>query len=197
MRPAEILGLVEEAAGTRMFEERKAKALKTMAKKASRIDSITSVLREEIVPKLDALRAERAALLLWRKACAEAERVGRVLRAWEWTEARERTARKGAEIEKREREIARVKKDRERFIREGEAAERDAQEIQRRREDELRKGNKLKKGEEEVAELDKALVKIRTQVDIKNASINDEDAKISALQAELKEVNLVPYLSFR
>jgi hypothetical protein len=33
MKPAEILGMVEEAAGTRMFEERKEKAVKTMAKK--------------------------------------------------------------------------------------------------------------------------------------------------------------------
>jgi hypothetical protein len=33
MRPQEILGMVEEAAGTRMFEERKDKAKKTMGKK--------------------------------------------------------------------------------------------------------------------------------------------------------------------
>ncbi len=33
MRPQEILGMVEEAAGTRMFEERKEKAKKTMGKK--------------------------------------------------------------------------------------------------------------------------------------------------------------------
>ena len=43
MKPAEILGMVEEAAGTRMFEERKDKAVKTMAKKDKKVDEIESV----------------------------------------------------------------------------------------------------------------------------------------------------------
>jgi structural maintenance of chromosome 2 len=41
MKPAEILGMVEEAAGTRMFEERK--AMKTMAKKDKKVEEIESV----------------------------------------------------------------------------------------------------------------------------------------------------------
>jgi len=52
MRPKEILGMVEEAAGTRMFEERKDKAKKTMGKKEKRVDEITALLAEEITPKL-------------------------------------------------------------------------------------------------------------------------------------------------
>ncbi|KAH8108251.1 P-loop containing nucleoside triphosphate hydrolase protein [Phellopilus nigrolimitatus] len=55
MRPQEILGMVEEAAGTRMFEEQKDKAKKTMGKKEKRVDEITSLLAEEIIPKLDTL----------------------------------------------------------------------------------------------------------------------------------------------
>lgn len=43
MKPQEILGMVEEAAGTRMFEERKEKALKTMAKKDKKVAEIKSV----------------------------------------------------------------------------------------------------------------------------------------------------------
>jgi len=35
MRPKEILGMVEEAAGTRMFEERKDKAKRRWARKRS------------------------------------------------------------------------------------------------------------------------------------------------------------------
>ena len=33
MKPPEVLAMIEEAAGIRMFEERKEKALKTIAKK--------------------------------------------------------------------------------------------------------------------------------------------------------------------
>src|ERR1700729_1701453 len=86
MRPQEILGMVEEAAGTRMFEERKDKAKKTMGKKEKRVDEITWLLTEEITPKLDTLREEKRSFLQWQKACTELERIGRVLRAWEWTE---------------------------------------------------------------------------------------------------------------
>ena len=43
MKPAEILGMVEEAAGTRMFEDRKEKAVKTMAKKDKKVEEISSV----------------------------------------------------------------------------------------------------------------------------------------------------------
>jgi chromosome segregation ATPase len=43
MKPPEILGMVEEAAGTRMFEERKDKAMKTMAKKDKKVEEIESV----------------------------------------------------------------------------------------------------------------------------------------------------------
>ena len=43
MKPAEILGMVEEAAGTRMFEERKDKAMKTMTKKDKKVEEIEAV----------------------------------------------------------------------------------------------------------------------------------------------------------
>ena len=43
MRPPEILAMIEEAAGTRMFEERKEKALKTIARKEKKVEEITKV----------------------------------------------------------------------------------------------------------------------------------------------------------
>ena len=40
MRPQEILSMIEEAAGTSMFEEKKEKAVKTMSRKEKRLDEI-------------------------------------------------------------------------------------------------------------------------------------------------------------
>ena len=37
MKPAQILGMVEEAAGTRLYEDRKDKALKAIEKKDSKL----------------------------------------------------------------------------------------------------------------------------------------------------------------
>ncbi|KZT03117.1 condensin complex subunit SMC2 [Laetiporus sulphureus 93-53] len=188
MRPQEILGMVEEAAGTRMFEERKDKAKKTMGKKEKRVQEITSLLAEEITPKLDTLREEKRSFLQWQKACSELERIGRVLRAWEWTEGRERVNRKEAEINAKEKEKVKVSKGKEKCVNEIEAAEKDAREVEAQREKELRKGGKFKKLEEEVAELEKVLVKVRTQIDIKNGSIFDEEGKVTTLEEGLAEL---------
>jgi hypothetical protein len=43
MRPQEILGMMEEAAGTRMFEDRKEKAKRTMGKKDLKVKEIKAV----------------------------------------------------------------------------------------------------------------------------------------------------------
>jgi structural maintenance of chromosome 2 len=43
MKPPEILAMIEEAAGTRMFEEKKDKAIKTITKKDQKLDEINDV----------------------------------------------------------------------------------------------------------------------------------------------------------
>ncbi|PFH49539.1 hypothetical protein AMATHDRAFT_147478 [Amanita thiersii Skay4041] len=187
MRPQEILGLVEEAAGTRMFEERKDKAKKTMSKKEKRVQEITSLLAEEITPKLNKLRDEKRSYLLYQKACTELERIGRLLRAWEWTEGNKRVLAKDQEIEARKQDIKDVNSDKTRLTKEVHAAEKDAEDVIKKRDAEIKKGGKLKKLEEEVSELGKVLVKIRTQVDLKQGTIQDESGKIGALENELQE----------
>ncbi|PHH65337.1 hypothetical protein CDD81_2749 [Ophiocordyceps australis] len=61
MKAVEILAMIEEAAGTRMFEDRRDKALKTMAKKELKLQELSELLRDEIEPKLDKLRTEKRA----------------------------------------------------------------------------------------------------------------------------------------
>ena len=43
MKPAEILGMLEEAAGTRMYENKKEGALRTLDKKQLKVDEIQKV----------------------------------------------------------------------------------------------------------------------------------------------------------
>ena len=43
MKPPEILSMIEEAAGTRMFEDRKEKAVKNIAKKDPKLAEINLV----------------------------------------------------------------------------------------------------------------------------------------------------------
>lgn len=84
MKPAEILSMIEEATGTRMFEERKERAFRTMAKKDQKVREIETLLDEEIKPKLDKLREEKRAFLEYQKASSELERLNRLAKAHEW-----------------------------------------------------------------------------------------------------------------
>jgi hypothetical protein len=85
--------LVEEAAGTRIFEERKSQVQKTIQKKQTCVVQTTSLLAEETVPKLDALREEKRGWVEFVRGWVELERVVRVLRAWGWGRAKRRRSR--------------------------------------------------------------------------------------------------------
>ena len=67
-----------------------------MTKKEKRVDEIMVLPAEEIIPKLDTLRAERRAFKRYPKASAKLERLAHVLRAYEWTDHRAKVARKEA-----------------------------------------------------------------------------------------------------
>ncbi|KAF8621947.1 hypothetical protein AX15_007380 [Amanita polypyramis BW_CC] len=191
MRPQEILGLVEEAAGTRMFEERKDKAKKTMSKKEKRVQEITSILEEEIIPKLNKLREEKRSYLQYQKTCTELERIGRILRAWEWTEGKKRVRSKEAELDTKKLEAKEYHEYKARLSREVKAAEKDVEDVIRKRDAEIKKGGKLKLLEEQVTELGKVIVKIRTQVELKQGTIQDEETKTTGLENEIQELQSV------
>ncbi len=84
MKPPEILAMLEEAAGTRMFEDRRTKALSTLDKKDKKVEEIESLIAEVIGPKLTALRAERAQFMEYKRGEAEADRLRRLLLAYQF-----------------------------------------------------------------------------------------------------------------
>jgi structural maintenance of chromosome 2 len=87
MKPVEILGMVEEAAGTRMYETKRVAALKTIDKKQAKVDELNSVLADEITPTLERLRGEKQSYLKWSKNNADIERVERFVIASDFMRA--------------------------------------------------------------------------------------------------------------
>ena len=77
MKPKEILGLIEEAAGTRMFENKKLTSLKVMERKQAKVDEINSILAKDITPSLEKFRAEKSDYLKWTACKTEVERMQR------------------------------------------------------------------------------------------------------------------------
>lgn len=89
MKPPEILSMLEEAAGTRMYETKKESALKTLEKKQSKVDEIDKLLDQEIVPALEKLRKERMQYMQWSNGNAELDRLKRFCIAYEYVLAEE------------------------------------------------------------------------------------------------------------
>lgn len=188
MKPQEILGMVEEAAGTRMFEDRKDKAKKTMAKKEKRVLEITATLYEDIAPKLEKLRAEKREYLEYQKAVTELERVGKVISAFKWTEMNSQVEKKIKDKERKEGEITQMKQNKKRLAAEVTEAEKEHASVVKKRDAEMQKGGKLGKLEAEVSELDKELTKVKTQEEIKEGSIKEEEKNIEVAEQTIREV---------
>jgi structural maintenance of chromosome 2 len=105
MKPAEILGMVEEAAGTRMYENKKNTAIKTIEKKQMKVDEINSILSEEITPTLERLRGEKQQYLKWSKNNADIERIERFVVASEYVAAQNILSKNSEDHAKMEEEI--------------------------------------------------------------------------------------------
>lgn len=191
MRPQEILGLVEEAAGTRMFEDRKEKAIKTMAKKEKKVDEITSLLNEEIIPKLDGLRTEKRAYLLYQKTVTELDRLTRLIKAHQWYQQQEQLEAKQDAIAEQKGVLAQQKSNKKQKEREIKEAEKQKESVEKRRDKEIEKGGKLKELEGLVEAGEKELARYAAQLEIKQGSIEEDQKRAEQLEASLQEVSIL------
>merc|ERR1719162_2399207 len=102
MKPQETLSMIEEAAGTRMYENKKCGALKTLEKKQNKVDEINRLLSEEITPTLEKLQKERANYMLWVSNNNEIERLQRFCIAYEYMQVKGRLENKNQQLDEME-----------------------------------------------------------------------------------------------
>ncbi|XP_034939024.1 structural maintenance of chromosomes protein 2 [Chelonus insularis] len=106
MKPLEILSMIEEAAGTRMFEEKKEVAIKTIEKKNNRLQEINSILEEDIAPKLAKLKEDKAQYIEYQKVQRELEHYVKIVVAWDYVSALKNSEKATANVEKVKNEIS-------------------------------------------------------------------------------------------
>lgn len=102
MKHQETLGMIEEAAGTRMYENKKAGALRTLEKKQNKVDEINKLLAEEITPTLEKLQKERANYMRWVSNNNEMERLQRFVIAYEYVQLKDRAENKNQQLDEME-----------------------------------------------------------------------------------------------
>ena len=188
MKAVEILSMIEEAAGTRMFEDRREKAAKTMAKKDLKLQEIEGLLKEEIEPKLEKLRAEKRAFLDFQQTQNDLERLTRLVVAHDYLRSGDRLRASGEECEKKKRKIQALEDNTAKLKSEIAHMEEDVKRVKAARDKELRKGGKFQALEDEVKAHSHELVRLTTVFDLKKASIAEEKEKSKELQKSVKDL---------
>jgi structural maintenance of chromosome 2 len=92
------------------------------------------LLKEEIDPKLEKLRAEKRSYLEYQKTSSELERLTRLVKAYEWTLAVEKTEKAKQNLAKAQRKLEECKEEIERGGKECAGMESEMKEIEKRRE---------------------------------------------------------------
>ena len=100
MKPPELLAMIEEAAGTRMFENKKQAALKTIEKKQMKVEEIKRILDQDITPTLDKLRIDRQMFTEYSAKKTECEKLNRFVIAYTYKNALETEESNQQEINK-------------------------------------------------------------------------------------------------
>ncbi|KAL6795219.1 RecF/RecN/SMC [Trichoderma camerunense] len=188
MKPVEILAMIEEAAGTRMFEDRRDKALKTMAKKEMKLQELSEILREEIEPKLEKLRGEKRAFLDFQQTQNDLERLSRVVVAYDYTKCQEKLKQSAADLEAKKQRHSGLESSAARLRNEISNLEEDVKKIRSQRDKELRKGGKAQGLEDTVKKHANELVRLTTVMDLKHSSLNEEEEKKAAVEKTVAEL---------
>ena len=188
MKPVEILAMIEEAAGTRMFEDRRDKAFKTMAKKEMKVQEITELLRDEIEPKLEKLRTEKRAFLDFQQTQNDLERLTKLVVAYDYIKNTEKLKQSASDLEAKKQNVKDLEESAKRMKKEIAHLEDDVQKVKAAREKELRKGGKFQALEDEVKGHSHEIVRLATLMDLKSASMADEQKKQKEVQKSVKEL---------
>jgi len=191
MKAVEILSMIEEAAGTRMFEDRREKAIKTMGKKELKLREIEGLLKEEIEPKLEKLRSEKRAFLDFQQTQSDLERLTRLVIAHDYVRGGERLRVAGDECDNKRNKVQALEENADKLKNEIAHLEEDVKRVRAARDKELRKGGKFQGLEDEVKAYSHDLVRLTTVFDLKNTSMDEEKEKRKNIQKTVHDLEKV------
>jgi structural maintenance of chromosome 2 len=188
MKAKEILAMLEEAAGTRMFEDRRDKAYKTMAKKEMKVQELAELLRDEIDPKLEKLRQEKRAFLEFQQTQSELERLTKLVVAHDYIRYNERLQQSADDLEAKKQRATDLDEAAVRMKKEIEYLQEDIKKVKATREKELRKGGKFQALEEDVKAHSHEVVRLTTVLDLKNTSMAEETERREGIQKNVEDL---------
>ncbi|KAG0872348.1 hypothetical protein G6F16_005241 [Rhizopus arrhizus] len=188
MKHTEILSMVEEAAGTKMFEDRKNKAIATIAKKERKVEEINKILAEDIIPKLDHLRTEKRIYLDFQKNESEMERLNRLVISYEYNKHKEKLNRSSTDNDRKIEEIDGLKRTIEHLQSEIDKLDEDMKSVTKKMKHTGSSGSKIKQLEATIKEHLTQSVRLNTKKGLLETSVTEEQKMLSSLATQKGEL---------
>ncbi|XP_073520236.1 structural maintenance of chromosomes protein 2 isoform X3 [Phyllobates terribilis] len=185
MKPPEILAMIEEAAGTRMYECKKMAAQKTIEKKEVKLKEIQTILDEEITPTLHKLKEERSSYLEYQKISREIEHLSRLYVAYQFMCAEETKVRSAEELMEMQDSIHKLQETMAENERKVKELSKEIVELEKKRDKEV--GGVLRTLEEGLVEAQRADTKAQSALDLKKQNLKSEEKKRKEVVKSMEE----------
>ncbi|NXR56872.1 SMC2 protein, partial [Hippolais icterina] len=185
MKPPEILAMIEEAAGTRMYECKKIAVQKTIEKKEFKLKSIQTVLNEEISPTLQKLKEERASYLEYQKLVREIEHLSRFCVAYQFVLAEETKTSSTEVLKEMQSNAERFQESRAEIDQKIKQLNEDIAEMEKEKNKEV--GGRLRELEAALSENQRVNTKAQSALDLKKQNLRREEVKYNELLTHMQK----------
>uniref|UniRef100_A0A8C7B6U8 Structural maintenance of chromosomes protein n=2 Tax=Mustelinae TaxID=169418 RepID=A0A8C7B6U8_NEOVI len=185
MKPPEILSMIEEAAGTRMYEYKKIAAQKTIEKKEAKLKEIKTILEEEITPTIQKLKEERSSYLEYQKVMREIEHLSRLYIAYQFLLAEDTKERSAEELKEMQDKVVKLQEKLSENDKKIKALSREIEELEKGKDKEI--GGKLRSLEDALAEAQRVNTKSQSAFDLKKKNLASEENKRKELEKNMIE----------
>ncbi|NXV24243.1 SMC2 protein, partial [Cepphus grylle] len=185
MKPAELLAMIEEAAGTRMYECKKIAVQKTIEKKESKLNAIQTVLSEEITPTLQKLKEERSSYLEYQKVVRAIEHLSRLCIAYQFVLAEETQASSSEVLEEMQANVVKLQESMAESEKKFKQLNEEIAEMEKKRDEEV--GGTLCSLENALSEIQRVNTRAQSALDLKKQNLKSEEKKYEDLVKSMQE----------
>lgn len=186
MKPMETLNMIEEAAGTRMFETKKQQAIKTIEKKEKKLQEINAILNDEITPTLNKLKGERSKYLTWSQNNDECEKWERFCVAYNFVNKEEGAEKALEHMKQAEDEASTLEQQIKAYEKQIAAVDDEIKELKNRKSKEVEE--QFQELEKQVNALSVELVKSNSVYQHKKDSVEQERKALQSLYQSIDEI---------
>ncbi|NXC70270.1 SMC2 protein, partial [Anhinga anhinga] len=183
----EILGMVEEAAGTKLYETKKISARKTIHKKDAKLKDIQKILDEEISPTLKKLKEDRASYIEYQKLSQSIEQLNRLSIAHQFFLAEESKVSSHEALKKMQGNVEELQKSIAENEKKVKQLKNEIAEMEKERDKEV--GDALSSLEDALSELQKVNARAQSALDLKKQNLKKEEHKHNELVKSREEIS--------